>query len=157
MCIRDSLQDGVAQNFTQSYNFTQGGVAQGNYNLWGQIANVKVVAFVQNTSTKQVLQAAFVGQLSVGIDEANALDRRLTLFPNPTDGLMNLSFDLPSATNVRFQVLDLAGQEVMVANRGFGSGEQRHDLDLSALANGSYMVVVTADGLTATRKVTVSK
>ena len=152
-----TLQDGVAQNFTQSYNFTQGGVAQGNYNLWGQIANVKVVAFVQNTSTKQVLQAAFVGQLSVGIDEANALDRRLTLFPNPTDGLMNLSFDLPSATNVRFQVLDLAGQEVMVANRGFGSGEQRHDLDLSALANGSYMVVVTADGLTATRKVTVSK
>jgi hypothetical protein len=58
---------------------------------------------------------------------------------------------------VRFQVLDLAGQEVMVANRGFGSGEQRHDLDLGALANGSYLVVVTADGLTATRKVTVSK
>lgn len=152
-----TLQDGVAQTFNQSYTFTQGGVAQGNYNLWGQLANVKVVAFVQNTSTKEVLQAAFVGQLAVGIDEANALDRRLTLFPNPTEGLMNLSFDLPSATNVRFQVLDLAGQEVMVANRGFGSGEQRHDLDLGALANGSYLVVVTADGLTATRKVTVSK
>ncbi|HRD52242.1 MAG TPA: Omp28-related outer membrane protein, partial [Flavobacteriales bacterium] len=151
-----SLQDGVAQTFNQSYTFTQGGVAQGNYNLWGQLANVKVVAFVQNSTTKEVLQAAFVSQLSVGIDEVNALDRHLTLFPNPTDGQMSLSFDLPSATNVSFTVLNLVGEQVMSSTRGFGSGEQRHNLDLSALANGSYLVQVTADGLTATRKVTVS-
>ncbi|MFZ1694692.1 MAG: Omp28-related outer membrane protein [Flavobacteriales bacterium] len=151
-----TLQDGVAQTFNQSFNFTQGGVAQGNYNLWGSIANVKVVAFVQNNTTKEVLQAAFVSQLSVGIDEVNALDRHLTLFPNPTDGQMSLSFDLPSATNVSFTVLNLVGEQVMSSTRGFGSGEQRHNLDLSALANGSYLVQVTADGLTATRKVTVS-
>lgn len=152
-----ALEDGVTQNFTQSFSFTQGGVAQGNYNLWGPLANVKVVAFVQNTATKEVLQAAFVSQLAVGIDEANALDRRLTLYPNPTDGQMSLSFDLPSATNVRFQVLNLMGQQVMSTTRGFGIGEQRHSLDLSALPNGSYLVSVTADGMTATRKVTLSR
>ena len=151
-----TLQDGVAQSFSQSYTFAAGAPAQGNYNLWGALANVKVVAFVQNSTTKQVLQAAFVSQLAVGIDEANALDRRLTLFPNPTDGLMSLSFDLPSATNVSFVVTDLAGKQVMASSRGFGSGEQRHNLDLSTLPNGSYLVQVSADGLTATRKVTVS-
>ena len=151
-----TLQDGVAQTFTQSYAFAAGTPAQGNYNLWGALANVKIVAFVQNTTTKQVLQAAFVSQLAVGIDEANALDRRLTLFPNPTDGMMSLSFDLPTATNVGFVVTDLAGKQVLASSRSFGSGEQRHALDLSALTNGSYLVQVSADGMTATRKVTVS-
>lgn len=152
------LQDGVTQTFTQSRSFTVGGVAQGNYNLWGPLANVKVVAFVQNVQTKEVIQTAVVSQLAVGIDEqANALDRRLTLYPNPTDGQMNLSFDLPSAATVRFTVLDLAGKQVLTATRGFGSGEQRHSLDLSALPAGSYLVQVQANDLTATRKVTVSR
>lgn len=151
-----NLQAGIAQSFTQSYSFTSGGVAQGNYNLWGQLANVKVVAFVQNTSTKEVLQAAFVSQLAVGMEE-NALSRHLTLYPNPTEGQLNLGFDLPASTNVRFQVVNMLGEQVMSSSRSFGSGAQQHVLDLGGLSAGSYFVQVVADGMTATRKVTLSR
>jgi len=151
------LVAGTPQTFTQSYTFAGPPVAQGGYNLWTTLDNSSLLAFVQNTASKDVLQSNVVNIVApVGIDEVNALDRHLTLFPNPTDGLMSLSFDLPSATSVSFSVLNLVGEQVMSSTRGFGSGEQRHNLDLSALANGSYLVQVTADGLTATRKVTVS-
>ncbi|WKZ65925.1 MAG: T9SS type A sorting domain-containing protein [Flavobacteriales bacterium] len=151
-----NLQAGISQSFTQTYSFTTGGVAQGNYNLWGQLANVKVVAFVQNSSTKEVLQAAFVSQLAVGMEE-NALSRHLTLYPNPTEGQLNLGFDLPASTNVRFQVVNMLGEQVMSSSRSFGSGAQQHVLDLGGLSAGSYFVQVVADGMTATRKVTLSR
>ena len=103
-----------------------------------------------------VAKEPFAAGAAVGIEE-NVLEQGLNMFPNPTNGMLNVGFELSSATTVNFTVMNLLGERVLSTSKGFGVGGQQTTLDLSSLPNGSYIVNVLADGLTATRKVTVNQ
>ena len=79
------------------------------------------------------------------------------MFPNPTTGALTVNFDLSNAATVNFTVMNLLGETVLSTSKGFGAGAQQNVLDLSSLSNGSYMVNILADGMVATRKVTVNR
>lgn len=98
---------------------------------------------------------AFAAGAVVGIEE-NVLENGLSLFPNPTSGMLNVSLDLPSSTVVNISVLNVLGEVVAQQAKGFGAGAQQTVVDLSTLAQGSYFVNILADGMTATRKVTIT-
>ena len=81
----------------------------------------------------------------VGIDEAEMLG--VSLYPNPTTGLVNVSFE---AAACEVQICDMFGR--LLSNSQM-SGEQQ--LDFSAYAPGMYLVrFTTTDGRTAVVKVT---
>jgi hypothetical protein len=101
-----------------------------------------------------VTKAHFVTGAAVGVAE-NSLENGLSMYPNPTSGELGLQFELPSSTTLYFVVRDALGHEVMQLSEGFGPGTQRTNLDLGALANGSYYITIRSDNMTATRKVTV--
>lgn len=151
-----ALTAGGTQNFTQSYTFTEGGPAQGNYNLWGTLDGVTLVAFVQNTATKEILQADFVNVVATSVEE-NVLDNSLRVFPNPSNGLVNVAFDLPSGQQASLEVTNVLGEVVYNTTRNIGAGAQRELVDLSALTNGVYYMTITAGDLKSTRKVTLNK
>lgn len=151
-----TLTAGGSQNFTQTYTFTEGGPAQGNYNLWGTLDGVTLVAFVQNTATKEVLQADFVNVVATSVAE-NALDNSLRVFPNPSNGLVNVVFDLPSGQQASLEVTNVLGEVVYTTTRSVGAGAQRELVDLSTLTNGVYYMTITAGDLKSTRKVTLNK
>src|SRR5690606_31831634 len=46
------------QTVTQNYTLVLGNPQQGNYNLWGDVDGITIVAFVQKTSTKEIYQGA---------------------------------------------------------------------------------------------------
>jgi hypothetical protein len=92
----------------------------------------------------------------VGIEE-NVLDRGLSIFPNPTNGILNVSMELPSAAVVNMTVVNMLGEVVYQQAQGFGSGAQQVTMDLNELSAGSYFLNLVADGVTATRKVTITK
>lgn len=98
----------------------------------------------------------FVSGMSVGVEE-NTLDQGFNLFPNPTNGTVNIRFDMASSATVSFTVMNMLGETVMSTTKGFSTGGQQTTLDLGTLPNGSYMVNILADGMTATRKVTVNQ
>jgi hypothetical protein len=81
----------------------------------------------------------------------------LNMFPNPTDGNVNLQFNLPQASNVQVSVMDLAGRKLMsVTDASFAAGE--HTLQInsgSTLANGVYMVNINVNGVKMTEKLIV--
>jgi hypothetical protein len=146
------------QTFNLSHTMVLGGAAQGNYNTWVQdLENLTIVAFVQNTSTKDILQANFLPVLlNVGVEE-NVADQRLRVFPNPTEGLLNVQFDAPQSGKAQIEVFNVLGERVFEATRATAAGTQREVIDMSTHSGGIYFVNITADGVRASRKVTLNK
>jgi len=68
----------------------------------------------------------------------------LTVFPNPTTGMLELRLDLPSATNLRSELYDLAGRRLIA--RDFGRGLHLSErLDLGRFPAGVYLLRLRAD------------
>ncbi len=103
-----------------------------------------------------LVKEPFAAGAAVGIEE-NVLEQGLGMYPNPTTGMLNVKFELPSATTVNFNVTNMLGANVLTSSKGFGVGSQQTTIDMSSLPNGSYLVNILADGMTATRKVTVNQ
>jgi Secretion system C-terminal sorting domain len=74
---------------------------------------------------------------SVGIQEAARAN--VAVFPNPTVGLITLAFTDVGAATVMVDVLDLSGR-VALSFGGCSLINGQTELDLSPLANGSYVV-----------------
>lgn len=149
------LTAGVSQNFNPEYTFTIGGPAQGNYNLWTGMDNLSIVAFVQNTSTKEVLQGT-IASVVVGLDEHDG-DIRFGLYPNPTNSSLTMDFDMPKTGVAQFEVYDQMGKLVHAKSMSAAAGAQRGTMDLQHLDNGLYHVTLVVDGARSTRKVLVNK
>jgi hypothetical protein len=155
--VLNALSDGSTQTVDLSYTWTPGAPAQGNYRLWTDLDHVTLVAFVQNVTTKQVHQAAFLPmEVSIGIKEEIA-ERGFAVFPNPTNGIVNLALDMPNSGNAQVVVTNVLGEQVLVENRNFSTGAQRTTLDLSNLNDGVYFVNITSEGFRASRTVNLTK
>lgn len=76
---------------------------------------------------------------------------QLALRPNPTTGQAQLFVELEQKANLHVQVLDLMGRTVWQAN-AVHTDRFSENLDLTGFPNGLYLVRLTANGQTATRK-----
>lgn len=137
---------------TESYDLIEGGAAQGNYNLWGTIDGITVVAFVQKTVGREIYQGA-IATSPVGVEE-NSNETLMGLYPNPTNGQVYFSY--AKTANVRIAVVNALGETVLRTDRGLNAG-QVTGLDLSAFGNGLYFVNVTANGVRSTGRVMLER
>lgn len=152
-----AFQEGVSQTVNQQYTMIFGTPAQGNYHAWdGGMPDLTVVAFIQNTSTKEIVQAA-IAPVVVGMEENEAANT-LRVFPNPTNGELNLAFDASMGHgNASIEVYNTLGERVFQTSRALNGGAQREVLELSSLSNGAYFVNVSADGFRASRMINLTK
>jgi hypothetical protein len=88
--------------------------------------------------------------LSSGSFEIN---NAVTLFPNPSKGLITLSFS-DFASGVSYQVIDFSGR-VIVNHSIKESSVITHDIDLSNAAKGVYIISIKTDNGTVNRKVII--
>lgn len=80
------------------------------------------------------------------------------VYPNPTSGILNISFELNQSTQAVISVSNLMGQELMkVSGNQFNAGVNEAKLDLSALNAGIYLYTIRAEGKSFTGRVIVSK
>ncbi len=72
----------------------------------------------------------------------------LNLYPNPTNGETNLNFSLNDAANVKINVLDVMGREVLpIIENHYGPGEQTLIINKdNSLAPGIYFVNLSLNG-----------
>jgi hypothetical protein len=97
-----------------------------------------------NGGNDQVAWSSAKGSLAVGIAE-NALEG-FAYYPNPTNG----SLSLKSVNNIESVALfNMLGQNVLSAKVGATTS----DLDISALATGTYVMKVVVEGQTGTFRV----
>lgn len=90
--------------------------------------------------------------LASSADEPTELLQGVQVFPNPTDGRLELRLDLPQSTNLQAAVYDMTGRELL--RRDFGRQLQLNSsFDLSNLPAGIYLLRVQADGAAKTIRV----
>lgn len=143
----------------KSYSFTLGGAAQGNFNLWGNsMDDITVVAFVQNMTTKEVYQAAFVNSpTSTGISE-DARAIALKVFPNPFSNQTNVSYQVDGMENVSIRILNIAGQQVYSNDLGLQtSGTHNLQINADNFASGIYVMNLMIGSKIVSHKLSVTK
>ncbi len=85
--------------------------------------------------------------------DADANTIPLSVFPNPTANVLNISYQLDNAGDVTIEIYDLLGKQVANYAQGFRSAEaQTEKIELSNLATGTYICrLVTKDGASNSR------
>lgn len=82
-----------------------------------------------------------------GIRNIN-FDGTVTLYPNPTDDVVNLSIDAPKAEPVQFNLYDMTGRQLLSEEIQLKGGKQTFQFDIEHLSNGSYFYQINnSDGV----------
>ena len=101
-----------------------------------------MLAFIQYTEQP-------LSSFSTSITERANEPSFLSIYPNPTDGISTIQFDLDERADVQLTVYNSLGQEVSrVYNGTHAAGQARFDFDASAGLdpNGLYLIQLMVDG-----------
>jgi len=81
------------------------------------------------------------------------LDEAVTVYPNPSSGKVYVRYQLDNANPVQIEVFNATGVRVAMTDGTAVSGNSM--VDLGGMSEGIYLVRITNNGQTATRKVVV--
>ena len=149
-----TLSDGVTISKSESYTFTFGNVAQGNYNLWQDWSNIDVIAWVQDESNGMVVNSVLVEGQMIGIEE-DSKQFGLEVYPNPASDYTNLHFDVEDNKTASIQVINAIGQTLISRTENLSVGASNIQISTADLIAGIYFVRVEIDGIPQTVKLTV--
>lgn len=124
-------RDGVAipGATSQSYSYTQGG----NYQVM-----VTNTATCENYSIGHVVGEAHGG---IGIEEN--LATRLSVYPNPTAGVLNIDLNSYTREELELSLYSISGQQVLHRN-DFTRADGRIVLDLGSLPKSTYILHISS-------------
>ena len=86
-----------------------------------------------------------VGNIGVDINEVGDLGNKVGLYPNPTRGNVVLYLEFVEVKDINVRIFNLQGQLIYSDILGEVVGNSSHNIDLSAMASGSYYVEVSSD------------
>jgi hypothetical protein len=87
------------------------------------------------------------------VKNINSAQNSLNIYPNPTNGFLNISYISKANGNVNVRLVNLNGQEVMNHNFDKSNGEFFNTINMNNFAKGIYMLQVTTPENTITEKV----
>lgn len=110
----------------------------------------------------QYLQSDFhLTTTNVGLNDIKNDNFAMTnVYPNPAteNGTVVFGFNLKSSSTVAINIFNIAGQQVKsVMNETFTAGEHAKQFDLAGLKPGIYMVNMTVNGSSITKKLTITE
>lgn len=132
-----------------TYNWSNGNTTGSNVGLANGTYTVTVTDYFGGTATRTFNLG------TVGINNT-AADVKVNVYPNPTNGLVNVSVNLTHSDNVKLEVLNALGSVVNSADLGNTNAAQ-HQLDLSDMPTGVYFVKVSAGSAVSVERITLSK
>lgn len=89
------------------------------------------------------------------IDPINGNNGTLNLYPNPTNGKINLTLDIPQAGEYNLSVYNIMGQKVYSTTLSV-SGHYSASFDLSQYGSGVYLFTINGQGQTIEKKIVVN-
>jgi hypothetical protein len=97
--------------------------------------------------------------IPAGINEDPADAIRLNAFPNPFSGSTRISYELKETSNVSIAVYDVLGNKVatLLDNESQSNGTHQLEFDASGNARGVYVVNLTMNGQTYTRRLVLTE
>jgi hypothetical protein len=84
-----------------------------------------------------------------GIDESLVNAESVSIYPNPANNLVNISFELNSKENISLEIMDMTGRLVKSADLGKkNAGVYNEKVDIQGLNQGMYLLNIrTLDGM----------
>jgi hypothetical protein len=148
-----SLPSTIPAGSTQNYTFTY--TIPAGYNVW--LMHVKVLLIDNTTASKHIMNSAGVWTpLAVESPDASPLNG-VQVYPNPVNQNMNVAVTMANSENVTVEMFDMTGKLISSENEGqLSLGEHIISIDGSSLANGMYLVKVTAGTSVVTQKISVA-
>lgn len=109
--------------------------------------NETVIAiFVQDETTREVMQGAYIEPtISVGVED-NAITNEIKVFPNPAENFTTVAFQLASTQDMTLELIDATGR--VIRNLGvatYQAGQHQVNIDLTELSTGVYFVAMTTE------------
>ena len=93
---------------------------------------------------------------SSNINENKQVLSSLTIYPNPTSDLINVTFNLHIAANVLIEMTDVKGKRIFTSvEENVEKGIIKKEFNVSQIPNGIYFIKIEGEGITATEKVIV--
>jgi uncharacterized repeat protein (TIGR01451 family) len=139
--LPDSATDPLGSQGSFSYRMA----ARSSLQLGEQLTNRADIYFDYNEPVLTNTTVTTV-ELSTGLTDAQRTGA-LDLFPNPSNGLVELRHHGAPLTNARLQVLDALGRVVYTSTVNGLSQGRSVALDLGGLQSGTYIAHLTADGV----------
>jgi hypothetical protein len=143
---------GATQNISESYTFTLGGVAQGNFNLWND--DIELIVYVENTNEKTISNAKQGSINVIGLDEASAL-QGVSVFPNPASDNVHISIENPDVTKMDVQIVNAVGQLVFTGN--YVDGQRLISIPTDKMEAGVYIVSLSSNNKVAKQRLVINK
>lgn len=69
-------------------------------------------------------------------------ERVINIYPNPTDRIINLEFEVLREGQFSFHLFDLLGRELYSDNSNFKRGSYKKNIDISDFVNGTYSLMI---------------
>jgi hypothetical protein len=87
--------------------------------------------------------------VAVGVNELNAIKNSFNVYPNPTNGQVNIDFGTLNLSNAEISVMDISGKMV----ERFRVSNQITQIDLSHIKSGIYFITLMSNDGVITQKV----
>jgi hypothetical protein len=116
-----------------------------------EMSDLKVVVWVENSQTKEVMNSAWADLTqAIGLEESALASANI--FPNPANDFFTI--ELTQATDFNVEVLNVAGQTVLANNF---TDVNTATLNTSSLSAGVYLVNVISGTEKATKRLVITK
>tara|TARA_B100000767_G_scaffold50284_1_gene45417 strand:- start:1278 stop:2504 length:1227 start_codon:yes stop_codon:yes gene_type:complete len=83
------------------------------------------------------------------LDKSSAIK----VFPNPTQGTLQLEFNSVNTANTLLTITDLAGRLILNEQVVFSTENSKHRLDLAGNTAGIYILTIVSEGIVSTEKI----
>jgi hypothetical protein len=154
----------AVMGFAQSIHFNYTNGTNASYNL----QDVRKITFDADVINLHLLDGSVYSwnvssigfyeydESSVNIEDwlnhANAWD--VSVYPNPTDGLLNVQFNLPKEDKLFIGLYDVQGKLILEKSLGNSvAGEHKEMFDLTTFPGGTYVCRISGQQHSITKKV----
>lgn len=126
--------------------------------IFSSLDNLNAVIFLQNTSTKEIIQAKYlkVGHIDHTANQAAIQDESdLQIYPNPSSDKVNIRLTSANGQNVQVRVFNLSGQEMRHFSWNIREGENLMEMNVQDLTQGTYLIGIYENRSVKVRKLVV--
>lgn len=117
-----------------------------NPQIFSSVENMSAVVFLQNTNTREVIQARYladgVNDTSIIVENrpVERMQKQLSVYPNPVTERCLVSFVSAIRTQAEWQILDMQGKTVFSRRILLKEGENRFETETGNLPAGLYFI-----------------
>ncbi|GAB4137778.1 MAG: hypothetical protein Fur0041_12630 [Bacteroidia bacterium] len=120
-------------------------------NMFTNMQKMRMHGFLYNDSLRFALFSSPAGCNPLGMNQTAAFEKYFSLYPNPTDGIINVSYFGSWNSTVSIDIISMTGAVV----RSFNAWGSSYTLDCSGLSSGVYSVKISGEGGSGFKKIVI--